>query len=387
MKRNIFSACILGITLSFTACTTKDLVFPESSPNETETGVIDVIVKPQDVKVEGSYDNTFYIKWPRFSDKIAKVILMYQDNGNEITKEITDFTKDLEIITATVDEYTFTLTSVAKDGRETSPVSIKATNKGLYVEELLERSSVTSEGRYVKVSMPNPLKSKIKYHLTYAGSNGDIDEVIESLEENADFTFNGAFGDKVNIVIEDDKGNKVSKQEEYVIMPKSYSTATDKVLWTPYTNTPDRNNPGWSQANVLNGTTNEYGGLLRMPSGQTISTNYIHFTRGRVNSSSLYDADDQRHPQGPFDKIFITAAVFYINYGTVFGTTPTGIEVFGVKEDRTEVLIKTITGNTLNMIRVDFDDKAEQYIGIRYNLTGFTGASNNCEVNIEGYAD
>lgn len=384
--RRYYKLAALSLLLIFSSCTTEEIIFPDAVEDQNKGGLIDVIVKPTDVNVEGTYDQSFIIKWPKFSSKIDKVIVTYEDNNEIITKEVTEFSSDLRITTLEIKKYQFTFKSISKDGRETAAVLKEAENKGLYIQEVIDRSSVVGEGRLINVNLLNPLKSTLKYLIDYQGASGVISKTINSSEESTIFKFNGAFGNNIKITIEDENGNIVTKEDEYEISPKIYSTSTDKVFWTPYTNTPDLGNSGWSQANLFNGTINEYGALLNWVTGLEWSVNYIHFTTARINSPSTYNSEEQKHPEGPFDVIFVTGTTFHIDGNSAWGQIPTDLVVYGVKKDRSEVLIKTVTGNAARTVIVDFEGKSDEYIGIRYDMKGFTRA-NMSEIDIAGFPD
>lgn len=381
MKRN-FNKILLGAILLFSACSTEELVFPNKLQGEVETGVIDVIVKPSDVKVVGDYDRTFVITWPKFSDKIEKVVLTYDDAGTTHTKEVVDFLSNLEIITTNVEEYEFKFVSVAKDGRQTDPVFVKAENKGLYIAELLERSSLNTEGKYVSISVPNPLKSLLKVTIDYSSSSGIVNEVIESSEENIEFTFNGTGGPSFTITIEDEKSNKVTEVTPYTLVPISYTTANQKMFWTPWA--PNGYAAGFSAERAIDGT---IGTGYEFVSGSNANPFIykISFTKARVTGDPNYSSAALQNPSG--EHSLITVQSVTIHSGAVaWGINPNMARVYGILEDDTSVSLGTFSSPTAvnvgNPFVIDLSSNTQAFKAIRFEFINSLTSPTNTGVNI-----
>src|SRR5690606_40418492 len=116
MKRNQL-ASILGGMLALSSCSKDTSALPESMADNTPKEAIDVIVKPTDVQVVGSFDRRFIFPWPIMNDKIEHVKITYQDGDEEIEHIVSDFSVACIITTSFLGQGVFTIYSVPCDGR------------------------------------------------------------------------------------------------------------------------------------------------------------------------------------------------------------------------------------------------------------------------------
>lgn len=216
MKRIKLSTLIGGLVLSMFSCVKEDtLIFPEkveALPNEP----IDVLSKPSDVRIEGGYDYKFTIQWPEMSDKVAKVVVSYDDDGVMKTQEFTSFEEDGLIETTQAGEHTFTITAYSTTGLVSKAMVIKSTNKVHIIEEVLDNmTSDLSQGEVTVRSMNNHLVP-IKMTVTYPGSSGQLSQVVESSGLDVQTTFAAQNGThNYTVELEDEQGRKTSKEYSY----------------------------------------------------------------------------------------------------------------------------------------------------------------------------
>lgn len=213
IKLGMLVSCIV---LSLSSCVKDTLVFPEQEVDNTPKEPIDVIAKPSDVKIEGAYDYHFVIKWPMMSDRVAKVVVDYMDNGEAKTKEFSDFSEDGVIETSQFGEYTFTMKTISKSELISKPVAITAVNKGFIIEEVLDNAIISLLDGEVEVKLVNPNQVPIKTTITYPGASESMSMIHESSEELIVLTFSEQDGTHTYTVeLEDAQGRTVSQQYSY----------------------------------------------------------------------------------------------------------------------------------------------------------------------------
>lgn len=213
IKLGMLVSCIV---LSLSSCVKDTLVFPEQEVDNTPKEPIDVIAKPSDVKIEGAYDYHFVIKWPMMSDRVAKVVVDYMDNGEAKTKEFSDFSEDGVIETSQFGEYTFTMKTISKSELISKPVAITAVNKGFIIEEVLDNAVISLLDGEVEVKLVNPNQVPIKTTIIYPGTSESMSMVHESSEELIVMTFPAQDGTHAYTVeLEDEQNRTASQQYSY----------------------------------------------------------------------------------------------------------------------------------------------------------------------------
>ncbi|NGM61615.1 hypothetical protein G5B30_06755 [Sphingobacterium sp. SGG-5] len=217
MKRVYSKIWIVGLMIVFVGSCTKDsLLFPPTVDREDSDEVIDVIAKPSDTRLLGDYDYHFKIKWPMMSDKVAKVVINYIDNGVDKSEEFTDFSEDGLIETSEYGEYVFTMTTHGKDGQISKPVTIAVTNKGFMIEEVLENAVISMLDGEVEVKLANDNEIPIKTTITYPGPSGTLSKVVNSSDELIVTEFPAQDGThSYTVELEDEQGRKTSKTYSY----------------------------------------------------------------------------------------------------------------------------------------------------------------------------
>lgn len=172
---------VFGVIL--TSCEKNNLVFPEQVADDGNGEGIDIIAKPSDVEIRGTYDYKFYITWPTLSDKVTKATLKYMDQEEEKILEITDFSKILEITTTSVAEYAFDLTYYTAEGTPSKTVRKLATNRGYVVDFILDNYKVNKRYNKGELSWENDAKVPLSVKASYLV--GDVLHVDTVLNRNS----------------------------------------------------------------------------------------------------------------------------------------------------------------------------------------------------------
>lgn len=218
MKRvfkNVLTASVLLIFVG--ACKEDTLVFPPPVEEEFDSDrVIDVVAKPSDVWIVGEYDYNFRFKWPKISDKVAKIVVEYLEDDVVKSKEFSDFSQDGIIETSSFGVYPFLLTTHGKNGQVSKPVGILAANKGYIIEEVLASPLINELEGEIEVKLVNNNEVPIKTTITYPGTSGDLTKVVNSSDETIVVRFPMQDGThNYTVELEDGQGRKVSSQYSY----------------------------------------------------------------------------------------------------------------------------------------------------------------------------
>src|SRR5690606_11465960 len=170
MKRIFKNICIASTLIILVgACKEDTLLFPPAVEQNDADGVIDFVAKPSDVVVLGEYDYSFRFKWPKFSDKVHKIVAKYTDEGVVKTAEFTNFGEDGLLETSAYGEYTFELTTYGSQDQVSKPVAVTAANKGFIIEEVIASPLINLLEGEVEVSFVNSNMVPIKVTATYPG--------------------------------------------------------------------------------------------------------------------------------------------------------------------------------------------------------------------------
>ncbi|HLT86220.1 MAG TPA: discoidin domain-containing protein [Sphingobacterium sp.] len=231
MKRNQL-AFILGGMLALSSCSKDTLVLPESMADNTPKEAIDVIVKPTDVQVVGSFDRRFIFRWPIMNDKIEHVKITYQDGDEEIEHIVSDFSEDFIITTSFLGQGEFTLQAVASDGRTTDRVVKRATNQDIYTQYLVDHLQIVPRGAEWDVRWSNELKSNLQVRVTYTTTEGTQTEILETEEETDHLAFYALDGDTFTVEVEDDLGRTASRSYNYEVRTEDLTSAAQKTGWS-----------------------------------------------------------------------------------------------------------------------------------------------------------
>ncbi|MHC8949147.1 discoidin domain-containing protein [Sphingobacterium hungaricum] len=262
------------------SCGKDTLVFPEKVDDNGSKEPIDVFVKPTDVKVVGDYNQIFIFQWPKFSDKMDKVKITYEDGA--VAKEIlvSDFSKNYELITESLGEFEFKLVGIAKDGTETASVSKKATNKGLYIADVIRFLTASSNGFNVDIKWQNSGAKNLSLTFSYTDANGAKNETIESISESDVFSFSGLHGSRVSVELKDEFGNVLSKSFTYSLLSSELNTAATKAGWTGAVSS-NHEGDGGGAAALIDGNPETFwhspwgGTILPWPHSATITLNNV----------------------------------------------------------------------------------------------------------------
>lgn len=278
MKGVIFGV-IGSIMLFLTSCTKDNLVFPEKVDSDEEKELIDIIVKPTDVAVIGDYDQHFVFKWPVFNEKINKVKISYIDGGDTKEVMVTDFSKDFQMVTSTIGEYKFRLSSITTDGRETAVVEKVATNKGIYIDEIIQFVGASVSGDNIVIDWSNPLLTSIDVSVFYQTAAGETVYNATHAEERGEFSFSGTVGTKARLQFKDAKGNTASHTVEYGWKNVEVTSAVQKAGWIAEVSANQSNDGGGAPALIDGNLTTywhtPYDGSTNFPYHATLTLNAV----------------------------------------------------------------------------------------------------------------
>lgn len=351
--KGIYLSLATASFVMLSSCIKDTLILPEKVSADEGKEIIDVIVKPSDVKIEGGYENLFTFKWPKFSDKVEKVKLSYREGDSPKEILISDFTKDFLLTTDKNGAYEFTLTSLSKQGKETVGVKYRASNKGLYVDDIINYvgSSVVDEN--IVVEWSNPLKRGIEASIIYTSANGIITEVVKSTQEKDKYAISGLYGTKVDLQLKDSLGNVATHSINYGMTTTSYTSASQKAGWSAVVSSNHVGDGGGAPA-LIDGAADTFwhspwsGTILPWPHYATITLNremnvsgFILLIRHNNGTAAPRDFDFQTSVDG---KDFVTVQSFQ-NSSTTAGATLTFNLNNSVKTKYVRLLFKTSVRN------------------------------------------
>lgn len=246
--KGVMWGMIATATLFLSSCIKDSLVFPENVAGDSEQELIDIIVKPTDVVVTGGYEQSFVFKWPAFNEKINKVKITYVDGGDTKEVMVTDFTKDFSIVTSTIGEYKFDISSLTTDGRETAAVEKVATNKGLYIDEIIQFVGASASGDNIIIDWSNPRLASIDVSVFYPTATGEQVYNVMQTEERGEFSFSGLVGSSARLQFKDNKGNIASHTVNYGYTYVPLTSATQKLGWSAQVSSNQSNDGGGAPA-------------------------------------------------------------------------------------------------------------------------------------------
>ncbi|TJZ59742.1 discoidin domain-containing protein [Sphingobacterium olei] len=287
--RDIKLCALAAVLVLFFSCVKDTLTFPEKVVDDGSKEPIDVIAKPTDVKVYGDYENRFTFKWPVLSNKIEKVKISYTDGTEEKEVIISDFSGDFLISTSLVGEFEFKISSIATDGRETGTVTKKATNKGLYINDIIQFTDAKANGFNVILDWTNPLEREIEVSIIYESSTGQKVEKIQSSEEKGEFSFNGKYGNSVELQMKDSFGNMTSKTFNYGLTSVNLTSAAQKAGWSAAVSSNQSGDGGGAPA-LIDGAADTFwhspwsGTILPWPHHATITLDNVRDLGGFILS-------------------------------------------------------------------------------------------------------
>lgn len=395
MKRVFKNICIASaLILLAGACKEDTLLFPPAVEDTGADGIIDIIAKPSDVQIVGNYDYKFNVIWPKFSDKIEKVTIFYTDDGEEKSVEYTNFTQPGLLEMSQQDEYTFTLVGHSATGTATSPVTIVAENKGLFIEDVIQAIQITTTSPFAPVRLYwlNHLQEDLEITYTYPTETGQEIKTISSSAEEDEILFPGLLGGEytVNVLIKDTRSNTVSSDFNYEFTPVEFSTNIQKAGWTPWAR--HGYDAGFSAERAIDGTVASGYEFVSGSNGNP--TPYkISFTKTRYNSDPHYRSALAEFPTGPHDLIVVKSAVIYSG-AVEWGVNPSKARVYGILENGTEKYLGEFehpTAVTLqNPFTIDLSNNHDLLKAIRFDvvnsLTNPTATGMNInEIHLTGY--
>lgn len=231
MKKITHSFICLLLGASLFSCVKEKLILPPES-DKTETGTIDLIAKPTDIKFVGEYDYGFTIKWPKVSNKVTKIVIDYVDKGEDQSLEFTDFSEDTYLELAEYKEYTFSATAYSGEDLVSSTAYISAKNRDLYINEVIASRQVYVDGSDVVVEWNNPLSRSLDFDIIYPTTDGNKTVAMSSNSDQDKIRASGEFGEQMTFVIHDSLDNTSTYTIKYGMVGSQTIDDAEKENWS-----------------------------------------------------------------------------------------------------------------------------------------------------------
>lgn len=216
MKSIKLGLFVSGIAWLLLACEQDHLIFPDPVEGIAEE-LIDILVKPNDIKIEGTFENRFIFTWTALTDKAEQVRIRYIDNGEEKDIYVSDFSEDYVLVTEDIGTFDFTVTAISAGGAESKPVTRTATNFGIYISGIHQHIAADPQGYGIALKWQNAALRDLEISIIYEDANGQKTEVIETNEREGAYIIDGRFGNHVRFEMRDDFDNMVYKSWDYEV--------------------------------------------------------------------------------------------------------------------------------------------------------------------------
>lgn len=247
MKRMKY-ICIAILAILVLSCKQDVLIFPAQDLNKKVKEPIDVLVKPSDVVIIGGHENSFIFQWPTFSDKVAQVRIVYEEEEGKEEILVSDFTNNLVLYTAKTGDYKFTMNSIGKNGVESPAVINVIRNKGIYINELLQFIGASVSNMDIHFTWSNPLARDLEFSFSHTSGAGEQITSFNNADETGEFYINASYGDHIDLQIKDALGNTVSKRVSYKLKIEELLSKEQKEGWVAAVSSNQVNDGGGAPA-------------------------------------------------------------------------------------------------------------------------------------------